>query len=122
MKVLVIPDIHLKDWMFDKYLLLDVRSKNETDFVTGVDMKISNYLKDELSKLVPQVGFMSEEDTDGIAPTRWILDPIDGTTNLIFDCKLSSVSLALCENEVITFGVIYNPYSEETIVVKKAKV
>ncbi len=43
----------------------------------------------------------------------WILDPIDGTTNLIRDYHLSAVSLGLYENGEITFGVVYNPFTEE---------
>ena len=45
----------------------------------------------------------------------WILDPIDGTTNLIRDYHLSAVSLGLYENEEITFGVVYNPFTGATV-------
>ena len=43
----------------------------------------------------------------------WILDPIDGTTNLIQDYHLSAVSLGFYEKGEITFGVVYNPFTEE---------
>ena len=51
----------------------------------------------------------------GLDPAKsyWILDPIDGTTNLIRDYHLSAVSLGLYENGEITFGVVYNPFTEE---------
>ena len=44
----------------------------------------------------------------------WILDPIDGTSNLIFGLEHSAVSLGLYDGERIVFGVVYNPYREET--------
>ena len=43
----------------------------------------------------------------------WILDPIDGTTNLIHDMKLSAVALGYYENGEITFGAVYNPFMDE---------
>ena len=52
----------------------------------------------------------------------WILDPIDGTTNLIRDYHLSAVSLGLYENGEITFGVVYNPFTEELFYGAKGKV
>ena len=52
----------------------------------------------------------------------WILDPIDGTTNLIRDYHLSAVSLGLYENGEITFGVVYNPLQRNSSTVPKEKV
>ncbi len=51
-----------------------------------------------------------------IDPARpaWILDPIDGTTNLIYDYQQSAVSLGYYDGEQIMAAVIYNPFSEET--------
>ena len=45
--------------------------------------------------------------------TYWILDPIDGTTNLIHDYQHSMVSLALYEKGEITLGIVYDPFREE---------
>ena len=57
---------------------------------------------------------MSEEEEPGeLARRRWILDPIDGTTNLVFGYNMSSVSLALVEDERPVFGVVYNPFADE---------
>ena len=107
--------------VFDESLKTDVAMKGAADFVTAVDLKISDFLKRELAILTPDVGFMSEEESGAIAERRWILDPIDGTTNLVYGYNMSSVSLALCEYGEITFGVVYNPYSKELFVAERGK-
>lgn len=106
----------------DEKLRADVHMKGEADFVTQIDLAISNFLHDELKVLAPEVGFMSEEESVAdLKDTRWILDPIDGTTNLVYDYRMSSVSLALMEKGEIVFGVVYNPYSDEVFRAEKGK-
>ena len=66
----------------------DITVKGTADFVTRVDMGVQEFLRPRLRELYPDVQFMSEEkDNSGIDPRGrvWILDPIDGTTNLIHD-------------------------------------
>ena len=100
--------------IFDKALASSVKMKGEADFVTEVDLRISEHLKRQLGALHPEIGFMSEEEEPGeLARRRWILDPIDGTTNLVFGYNMSSVSLALVEDERPVFGVVYNPFADE---------
>lgn len=103
-----------KKFVFDAALKKDIMVKGEADFVTQVDLSISTYIKDKLFELYPQTGFMSEEiENNDIVSNRFILDPIDGTTNLIYNYKLSSISLALMIDGKIVFGVVYNPFYEE---------
>lgn len=107
---------------FDETLRNDVTVKGDSDFVTKADVSISNYLRAELAREFPEVGFVSEEEE--ISEQKgayWILDPIDGTTNFMHDMKLSCVSLGLCENGVITAGIIYIPYSGELFHAEKGK-
>lgn len=101
----------------------NVSIKAKSDFVTIVDTTISSFLKNELFKLYPDIGFMSEEEetTSALNKNRWILDPIDGTTNLIFDYQLSSVSLALLLDEKVVFGIVYNPFTDETFYAEYGK-
>ncbi len=95
---------------------------NPNDFVTAVDIAISDFVKGELSKDFPDVGFVTEEESEhAYTQKSFILDPIDGTTNLVFDYKLSSVSLAYQENGQINFGVVYNPFSKEVFFAIKGK-
>ncbi len=111
--------IEASQFVFDESLKNDVAMKGKADFVTAVDLKISSFLKERLAELTPEVGFMSEEEEGEIAARRWILDPIDGTTNLVYDYRLSSVSLAYFDGERVTFGVVYNPFTKELFVAKR---
>ncbi|MBR5439638.1 MAG: inositol monophosphatase [Clostridia bacterium] len=111
-----IIDIVLKtnEIVFNKELQNSVMIKGDCDYLTAVDVSISNYLKEELYKIDATVSFMSEEDNNGkIEGKKWILDPIDGTTNLVYNYNLSSVSLAYYDGINVKFGVVYNPFTNE---------
>lgn len=94
---------------------LDAKQKsNEFDFVTAVDTGISEFLKDELKKVFPDVGFMTEEESEHtVYDKTFILDPIDGTTNLIYGYKKSSISLAYAEHGKVLAGFVFNPFDGE---------
>ena len=69
-----------------------------------------------VSALTPEAQFMGEEqDNSGLDLSKpcWILDPVDGTTNLIHRYGMSAVSLALAEEGRVVFGVVYNPFHKE---------
>ena len=55
------------------------------------------------------------------ADSFWILDPVDGTTNLMHDYQHSVVSLALCYQDEIVMGIVYNPFHEEIFSAIKGK-
>ena len=100
----------------DPAAVQSIRSKGETDYVTNVDVAVQAFLRKRLAALAPDVQFMGEEqDNTGLDWSRpcWILDPVDGTTNLIHDFRHSAVSLALAEGGQVVFGVIYHPYTDE---------
>ncbi|MBR2459785.1 MAG: inositol monophosphatase [Clostridia bacterium] len=90
-----------------------VDTKGEKDFVTAADKAIQEYLRTELKKLLPEAEFFAEEDTERTATKgfRWILDPVDGTTNLMHDFLHYSVSLALAAGDEVIFGAVFNPKS-----------
>ncbi|MCD8248755.1 MAG: inositol monophosphatase [Lachnospiraceae bacterium] len=105
------------DIIFNAEMAHAVTVKGAADYVTKVDYAVQEYLRAGLSKLTPDVGLISEEqENKGLDPTGvyWILDPIDGTTNLIHDYQMSAVSLGLYDNGQITFGLVYNPFMRET--------
>lgn len=103
-----------KKIILNQNLRNDIKEKSPYDYVTAIDTNVSNFLKTHLHKLYPSIGFVSEEDEiTNITTNRWILDPIDGTTNLIFDYKLSTVSLGLLFDNEIIFGIVYNPFLNE---------
>lgn len=99
----------------------DYKLKGKADFVTDIDLSISSYLKEELYKIAPQTGFFSEEESGSIHNDCWILDPIDGTTNLVYGYNMSSVSLAHYKDGDILFGIVYNPFSGEIFTAKKGE-
>jgi len=100
--------------IFDRQSL-DVKEKGPADFVTHIDFSVQEYLIGELEALHPGIQIMAEEKENDIDESRpfWILDPIDGTTNLVHDYRHSAVSLALHDGEKLVFGIIYNPFSGE---------
>ena len=95
--------------------------KGRADFVTAVDMAVQQFIRGELEEMYPWVQFVSEEkDNDEVDQSglMWVLDPVDGTTNLIHDYRASAISLALMENRETVFGIIYNPYKKEMYTAK----
>ena len=106
----------------DPAAVQSIRSKGETDYVTNVDVAVQAFLRKRLAALAPDVQFMGEEqDNTGLDWSRpcWILDPVDGTTNLIHQFQHSAISLALAEGGQIVFGVVYNPYTEECFTARR---
>lgn len=100
-----------------------IKVKGPADYVTQVDTDIQGFLAKELGSLFPEIQFLGEEEGlhEMDADTYWILDPIDGTTNLIHDYQHSVVSLALYEKGEITMGVIYDPFREDVYHAEKGK-
>ncbi|MDR1252544.1 MAG: inositol monophosphatase [Treponema sp.] len=94
---------------------LQVENKGPNDFITRIDREISDYLCAELPKLLDDSQVISEEQQElpGSAPYRWIIDPIDGTNNLIYDLPFYAVSIGLVLEKEPLLGVIYMPASGE---------
>ncbi len=92
-----------------------IESKGLNDFVTYVDKAAETLLVSELSILLPESGFITEENT--IAQEnkefRWVIDPIDGTTNFIHGLPLYCISIALMQNERVILGVVYEISNDE---------
>lgn len=112
----------------DKYLTREdsqhITVKGDSNFVTEVDTNIEKAMKERLSSLYPAIQFMGEEsdnqDIDFSNPL-WILDPVDGTSNLIHDFHNSSMSLALAVEKQVVFGVIYHYSTKEYFYAKKGE-
>lgn len=100
-----------------------IKVKGPADYVTQVDTNVQKFLSEKLYELAPQIQFLGEEE--GLhamsSDTFWILDPVDGTTNLIHDYQHSTVSLGLYEKGEIVMGVIYDPFREEVFHAEKGK-
>ena len=107
---------------------LQVSRKGLANFVTAADIRTEKSLMAELKKARPEFGFLCEESgetpgKDGIH--RWIIDPIDGTSNFIHAIPYFCISIGLEKKtdqgtEVIA-GIIYDPVHNEMFVAEKGK-
>lgn len=103
---------------------LQVSIKGPADFVSAADHKAEDIVFAELSKARPGYGFLMEERGVVKGPDdthRWIVDPLDGTTNFLHGIPLFSVSIALEREGQIVAGVIYNPASNELFTAERGK-
>ncbi|MCD8300351.1 MAG: inositol monophosphatase [Clostridiales bacterium] len=110
--------------IFDKNARNNITEKGIADYVTEVDINVQTFLREELKKMYPEVRFIGEEGTDReIEYDRpaWILDPVDGTTNLIHDYRHSCVSLGYYSGSEIEAGIIYDPFFEEMFAAVRGK-
>ena len=101
-----------------------IKAKGEQDFVTEVDTAVQRLVGEKLKELYPEVQMMGEEkDNSDIDFSKdvWILDPVDGTTNLIHDFRFSALSLGFSSEGDLKFGVVYQPYTDELFVAEKGK-
>jgi myo-inositol-1(or 4)-monophosphatase len=101
---------------------LQVSVKGPSDYVSQADRKAEKIVKDELLKARPTYGFLGEESeeikgTDGAH--RWIVDPLDGTTNFLHGIPQFAVSLALERNGEIVAAVVFNPATDELYTAEK---
>ncbi len=103
---------------------LQIDSKGPSDFVTRADRAAEATLKEELQKARPDYNFLLEEggEVKGVtgAP-RFIIDPLDGTTNFLHGIPHFAVSIGVEEAGEITAGVVYNPITDETFWAEKGK-
>ena len=109
---------------FQRGQLTDIsRKEGHANFVTNIDSAVEEYLEDALTRLLPGSRFIGEEKENAKltdAPT-WIVDPLDGTTNLIHDYHMSAVSIALCEEKMPVLGLIWQPYTGEMFFAEAGK-
>lgn len=102
--------------MFSSRTLSRIDQKEgHANFVTNIDREVEEYLQQALLSLVPGSQIIGEEKENSALSDAltWIVDPVDGTTNLIHDYRCSAVSIALCENRKPVIGLIWQPYMEE---------
>lgn len=87
----------------------DIKNKGVNDFVTYVDKTSEKRLVSELGKLLPEAGFIAEEDSSLATKElyNWIIDPLDGTTNFVHGVPLFSISIGLAHKNRIVSGVVF---------------
>ena len=86
------------------------------NYVTSTDRRIEAFLREGLASLLPEAGFLGEEEDSFIGNRNifWVVDPIDGTANYARGIPASTVSIGLVKDGEPVLGVIRNPYTRET--------
>ncbi|MBQ73412.1 MAG: inositol monophosphatase [Gammaproteobacteria bacterium] len=103
---------------------LQVTKKGPADFVTAADIRTEKILREQLTEARPDYGFLMEEtgEVEGNDPDRrWIIDPIDGTTNFVHGIPHFAMSIALEEHGDLIAGVIYEPINEQLFWAEKGQ-
>jgi myo-inositol-1(or 4)-monophosphatase len=92
-----------------------VETKGKNDFVSYVDKKSEEMLVKALNSLLPEAGFIAEENTSTKKGEHynWIIDPLDGTTNFIHGIPCFAISIALMHDNEIVIGVVYETNLDE---------
>jgi len=103
---------------------LEVKAKNKNDFVTQVDKAAEQAIIGVIHAAYPDHSILAEEsgDTPGArAEHRWVIDPLDGTTNYIHGFPQYCVSVALEHRGVPTHGVVYDPGKNELFTASRGR-
>jgi len=101
---------------------LQVTSKGPGDFVSRADHMAEETIREELTEARPNYGWLGEESEEvkGADPTRrWIVDPLDGTTNFLHGLPHWSISIALEHKGEIVAAIVFDPVKDEMFVAEK---
>src|SRR6185295_2359686 len=110
---------------------LEIRSKHTNDFVTQVDRSAESAIIDVIRQAYPDHAILGEESgalegrnpggSTSKAEYRWIIDPLDGTTNFIHGFPQYGVSIALQHRGAIEHGVVYDPAKNELFTASRGR-
>ncbi|MEL6599827.1 MAG: inositol monophosphatase family protein [Pseudomonadota bacterium] len=101
---------------------LQVSMKGAGDFVSRADLKAEEIIRTELTEARPNYGWLAEESSEvaGADPTRrWIVDPLDGTTNFLHGMPHWAISIALEHRKEIVAAVVFDPVKDEMFTAEK---
>jgi len=101
----------------------DITYKGEVDLVTEIDEEAERVIRKELLGTFPTYGMLAEEGggRSGEEDARWIVDPLDGTTNYAHGLSIFCVSIALERGGQVVLGVVHDPMGEETFVGERGR-
>jgi myo-inositol-1(or 4)-monophosphatase len=95
---------------------IEVEAKSSpTDLVSAADQAAEDLIRSRIAAARPDDGFLGEEGSDetGSSGLRWIVDPLDGTTNFLFGLPQWAVSVAVEDADGVLVGVVYDPPRHE---------
>jgi myo-inositol-1(or 4)-monophosphatase len=99
---------------FDKFDRNKIEKKGFNDLVSYVDKTAEEKLVAGLQPLIPEAGFILEE-ADDIASDRykWIIDPLDGTTNFVHGLPVFAISVALMDRDQVIVGIVHDVFHDD---------
>ncbi len=101
---------------------LEVSTKRAGDFLSDADLAGESHIRDILVGTRPGDGWLGEESgAAGEGGRRWIVDPLDGTTNFLRGIPYWAVSVALEIEGQLTIGVVHDPVNKETFAAQRGK-
>jgi myo-inositol-1(or 4)-monophosphatase len=102
---------------------LEVHSKHANDYVTQVDRAAEEAIIEIVRKAYPDHGVLAEESGAAAAGAeyRWIIDPLDGTTNFIHGFPQYCISIGIEHRGALTHAVIYDPVKNELFTASKGR-
>ncbi|WP_035776859.1 inositol monophosphatase family protein [Butyrivibrio sp. AE3004] len=95
-----------------------MEKSGHANFVTETDEKVQRFLMERLGKALPEAKFLGEEDGQDVFSSKmangycFVIDPIDGTSNFIYEYRPSVISVGLLKEGKPYMGVVYNPYDD----------
>ena len=105
--------------LLDRIGRVKVRQKGPSDLVTEADLASQRFVRKAILDAFPDHQVLGEEDESGVATQRstgrprWIVDPLDGTTNYVHQVPFFAVSLALEQGGSLLVGAVYHPSADE---------
>jgi len=106
---------------------IEVSNKGEIDLVTEADLAAERFIVERIKSYYPRHAILAEEaDASGVlhegqSGLKWIIDPLDGTTNYAHGYPCFCVSIALERDGVVELGVIYDPTRDETFAAERGE-
>lgn len=101
----------------------NISYKGRDNLVTDIDKKSEHMIIDRISSAFPEHSILSEESSprSGAGPYKWIIDPLDGTTNFAHAFPFFAVSIGLERSGKIEMGVVYDPMRDELFYAESGK-
>lgn len=101
-----------------------ITKSGDANFVTEIDLKVQETMVQRLNNILPGCNIIAEESKATnfkLGKYTWILDPVDGTTNLMYGYKYSAIALGLVVEDQAYGGIVYNPYLKEMFTAQRGK-
>jgi myo-inositol-1(or 4)-monophosphatase len=108
---------------FGRVKSIQIKEGSSTNLVTNVDREIEDFIKRGIRKNFPEDSILAEESAaeDFTSGKKWIIDPLDGTTNFAHGLPIFCISIALEEEGTVTAGAVCNPIANEFFYGRRGK-